>query len=442
VIPKPARAGATLALLLAINTLNFFDRQVLGAVAEPIRREWHLTDTQLGWLGTAFTLLYALVGLPLGRFADRSSRRRVLSVGLFFWSGLTALSGLAVGFWSLFAARLGVGVGEAACAPASSSLIGDLYPAERRARALGVFMLGLPVGLALSYAVSGSVAQAYGWRAAFFVAGIPGCLLALVTVGFVAEPERGTAEAAPVGARHRPGSPWRLLLGIPTLWWIILSGALHNFNMYALSFFLPSFLIRTHGLDLRQAGFVTAVLIGVAGGVGLFTGGALSDRLHRSRPNGRLWLATCCALGSVPFQLVALSQPAPRPQLFLVWMLPAVVLIYVYYATVYSAIHDVVEPGLRGTAMAIYFCAMYLLGGSFGPVGAGFLSDVMARRAAAGGPLTEAARAVGLHHAMYVIPTLAVLLGLVLWRASRTVVRDRAHLETWMARETATVVGR
>src|SRR5262249_20736227 len=142
-------------ILLGINTMNFFDRQVLGAVAEPIKRQWGLSDSQVGWLGTAFILLYAVVGLPLGRWADVGRRKMILAGGAGLWSLLTALSGLAWNFWSLFAFRLGVGVGEASCAPASTSLLGDLFPAERRSRAMAVFMFGLPLGLGSSFLISG-----------------------------------------------------------------------------------------------------------------------------------------------------------------------------------------------------------------------------------------------------------------------------------------------
>src|SRR5262249_42166128 len=160
--------------------------------AEPIRREWGLSDTQVGWLGTAFILLYAAVGVPLGRLADRSNRSRILSVGVLFWSLMTALSGLTRNFWQLFAVRLAVGVGEATCAPASTSLIGDPYPAQQRAKALSFFMMGLPIGLALSYLVSSQIAASYGWRTAFFVAGIPGLLCAVGAL-FLREPARGGA---------------------------------------------------------------------------------------------------------------------------------------------------------------------------------------------------------------------------------------------------------
>ncbi len=434
---KPARVGLALGLLFAINLLNFYDRHILAVVNEPIRKQYGFSDTQLGWLGTAFILLYAVIGVPFGRLADRWNRKTLLCAGLFFWSILTALSGAAAGFWSLFLTRLGMGIGEAACAPVSSSLIGDFYPASRRARAMSIFMLGLPLGAALSYLISGAVAQAYGWRATFFVAGIPGAVLALLTMALLVEPARGAAETVRVGARRRSGSPYLLVLSIPTMWWIIASGALHNFNMYALAQFLPSFLVRSHGLNLRQAGFVSGVLLGAAGGVGLFFGGQLADRLASTRSNGRMWLGAICLFAAIPLQLAALGQAPGHPFAFLLWMLPGCMSMYIYYSTVYPTIQDIVEPSLRGTAMAVYFFAMYALGGSLGPVLTGRLSDFMAARAASGGILTERFKAIGLHQAMYVIPALELLVGLVLYAASRTVTQDQQKLQAWMEQEAA-----
>src|SRR5687767_8620745 len=241
-MPGPNQTRYALAVLFAINAVNFYDRQILGALGEPIRREWKLTDAELGALGTAFTLLYAFAGVPLGRLSDTGSRTRILSVGVFVWSMLTALSGLARGFWQLFVLRLGVGVGEASCAPAATSLIGDLFPPERRGRALAVFMLGLPFGISASYAVSSTIAQAWGWRAAFYLAALPGIACAAAVL-LVTEPRRGLSESRDVGVRRRAGSPYRLVLSIPTLWWLILSGAVHNFNMYAISSFLSPYLM-------------------------------------------------------------------------------------------------------------------------------------------------------------------------------------------------------
>lgn len=438
------RTNAHLALwvLFAINTMNFFDRQVLGAVGEAVRREWGLGDGALGALGTAFTLLYAMVGVPLGRLSDRAGRKWILSAGVFVWSLTTVLSGFARDFWQLFALRLGVGVGEASCAPAATSLIGDLFPAERRARALSVFMLGLPVGVALSFAVSGSVARSYGWRPAFYVAGLPG-LVCAVLVLFIREPRRGAAEAHAVGARRREGSPYRLVLGTPTMRWLIISGALHNFNMYAIGSFITPYLMRYHGSDIRSANFVSMVVYGLAGAPGLLLGGLLGDAAVRRDARGRMLVGTLATLGSVPLLFLALGRGPGDTAGFMLLMGAGCALMYAYYSTVYSTIQDVTEPALRGTAMALYFFAMYVLGASLGPYGTGVLSDYFTARAAASAGVAAATpqalepfRAEGLRSAMYVIPALGALLTLVLFAASRTVTKDAQRLRDWMS-ETA-----
>ncbi|MBM4320984.1 MAG: MFS transporter, partial [Deltaproteobacteria bacterium] len=305
----PANARLILILLLCINTVNFFDRQVLPAVTEPLRHEWGLTDTQIGWLGTAFTLLYAVVGLPLGRLADQRRRTRLLALGVALWSALTFASGLCRNFVSLFAARLGVGVGEAACAPTAASLIGDLFPPLERARAMSVFMLGLPAGLALSYVVSGAIAQHFGWRYAFFVAGMPGLFLAML-IWRAREPARGWAEAVPVGAARRPGSPYIVVLGLPTMWIVIVSGALHNFNLYGISAFLPALLTRYHGESVQSAGVFSGLIIGAMGAVGMLAGGWLGDAAMRRRADGRMLVAAASLLLSAPVSWLALQQPA------------------------------------------------------------------------------------------------------------------------------------
>jgi len=219
-----------LLVLFGINALNFYDRQIPAAIMEPLRKEWRLNDSTMGWLSTAFTLFYAAVGVPLGRLADSWTRTRLLGIGVGVWSLLTAASGLTWNYWSLFVTRLGVGVGEATCAPAANSVIGDLYPPAQRARALSLFMLGLPIGLLLSFWLSGRLAHAYGWRSAFFLPLVPGLILAALSMT-IREPQRGAAEMIKNGSRCREGSPYALIFGLPTMVWIIASGALHNFNM-------------------------------------------------------------------------------------------------------------------------------------------------------------------------------------------------------------------
>jgi MFS family permease len=437
--PERKTVWFALLILFAINTLNFYDRQILGAVGETVRDEWKLSDTALGSLGTAFTLLYAVVGVPLGRLTDRASRRWILFAGVTVWSLLTAASGLARNFTELFAVRLGVGVGEAACAPASTSLIGDLFPAARRAKALSVFMIGLPLGVALSFLGSSLLEHRFGWRFTFYIALVPGIILGVLAL-LILEPARGAAEVHKINATaKREGSPYLLVLSIPTMWWIIASGAFHNFNMYAIGAFLSPFLQRVHHLSKLNAGMISMLVYGLAGIPGLIVGGMLGDRMVKRRANGRLMVGSIAILISAPLMFLGLSRPAGDMITFTLFAGLGMASMYVYYSTIYSAIQDVIEPSLRGTAMALYFFAMYVLGASLGPVGMGFLSSYFTRQAAAAAGVSDTSfqalrpfAAEGLHSALYVVPVLGVLLGLVLLAASRTVPRDMEKLQRWM----------
>ncbi|HZP48047.1 MAG TPA: MFS transporter [Vicinamibacterales bacterium] len=447
-----------LVVLFAINLMNFFDRQIIGGVGEGIRREWGLSDTALGLLGTVFTLLYAVFGLPLGRLSDKHQRRRILSGGVLLWSVLTAASGLARSFGQLIVARLGVGVGEATCSPASTSLIGDLFATSWRARAMAIWMLGLPLGLGLANGAGGWIVQNWGWRNAFYIAAVPGVLCAVAAL-LMREPPRGTKEAHAVGDRRRDGNPFLLVLSIPTMWWVIVSGALHNFNMYALGAFVSPFLVRYHHMSFFDAGWVAAGVYGFSGIVGLVVGGALADRLYLRRVDGRLIVGCAAVVICAPLMWLGLMRAGGDVWGFALLMGTGCGVMYAYYSTVYSTIHDVVEPSLRGTAMALYFCAMYLLGASLGPVGTGLVSDYFTfEKAAAAGavqPLPFAAivaaefrslvgeskgfdlralepfRAAGLHTAMFVVPILAGILAVVLFAASRTVAADVERLRAW-----------
>jgi MFS family permease len=337
---------------------------------------------------------------------------------------------LAWNFWSLFVMRLGVGVGEASCAPTASSLIGDLVRPERRARAMGLFMLGLPLGLALSFLVSSTIAERRSWQEAFFVAGIPGLLLA-VAVLFIADPVRGGADASAAPAAPLPfWAVVRRVLSLPTMWWIIASGALHNFNMYALGSFGASFLKRYHMVSVEQAGQVSSLVYGL-GALGIFGAGWLGDRAFRRAVSGRLHVAWIGLAAAIPCLLLALAVPPGQLWLCAAWLVPAQVLLYSYYGTVYATIQDIVEPSLRGMAMAIYFCAMYCFGGVLGPVAMGWLSDWFAHRALAAGGVAagpEWHKAIGLHDALYLIPALNMILVMVLFAASRTVTGDYLRL--------------
>jgi predicted MFS family arabinose efflux permease len=395
-----SKTGVSLSVLFLVNVLNFYDRQALGAVVEPLRHEFHLSDTQLGLLPSLFTIVYAVAGLPLGRLADTGSRKRLLAVGIAVWAGLTALGALAVSFAMLMATRLGVGVGEAVCAPAATSWIGDVVTPRRRARALAGFMMAVPVGVMLSLAVTGPLTQAFGWRVAVAAAALPALLL-LPALLWLEEPPRG--------AGQRSGSPM-LLARVPALWWIAASGAIVNSILYTFSYFLPAFLTRFHGLPVGQAGLWTGLGSGAAGILGAVAAGVFGA--------GRLRLAAVTAMLAAPFSFAAILLPPGRVAGVLCLAMLAYGLLQTYYGLVYASLHDIVAPDLRGTAMSAYLMVSYLGGASFGPLMTGRLSDYFARHS---GLPNEAARALGLHQAMYVIPVLSVALAIVLWAGARSV---------------------
>jgi MFS family permease len=434
VIAKAATgAKYALFLLFAINLLNFFDRQLLGALTEPIRHEFDLNDKALGLLGSIFTVIYALVGLPLGALSDKWYRNRLIALGTLFWSLLTAATGLAQNYSQIFMARLGVGVGEATCAPAGQSLIGDLFPPSQRAKAMGVFMLGLPAGIFLAYISAGAIATKFGWRAAFWFACIPGIILALMALR-IPEPVRGALDPGRVvSAGNTTKKAFATVLGLPTMWWIIMSGIFHNFNMYAINTFNTAFLIRFHGMTLLNASYISSISVGAVGAIGLLVGGWLADKMSVKRRNGRLVLSACAMTIAAPCIFLAINQPKGAITAYIILMALGTITMYVYYATVYSAIQDVIEPRLRGIAVALYFCFMYILGASMGPYATGALSDYFAHKAmldAGASTMAEGFRAIGLHNAMYIIPILALAAALVLFAASRTMEKDvrKQHL--------------
>jgi MFS family permease len=420
--PTSTRAARwSLAILVAINILNFYDRHVAGAVVEPIRKEFLLSDTQIGWINTAFTILYGLVGLPLGLLADRISRKKLLAAGIVVWASLTAATRWVFTYPLLVITRLGVGVGEAACAPTATSWIGDLYPAEQRAKPLALFMLGVPVGGALSFFFSGPIAQRFGWRAAMVLAAVPALLLVPLLLA-LREPPRGAAEKKESASASSIGQ----LLTIPTFWWIIISGVLVNFALYAIGTFLPAFLGRVYHMKVGKAGICTGIVYAAGGLLGGLAGGNLGNSRLCRAPGGRMLLAAIASALAVPFSYFGIGSDFGLSRNIVLLAL-AYGLLNMYYGLVYASIQDIVAPALRGTSMAIYFVVMYLGGASWGTVIIGKLSDHFARHAAtlAGSAnVTEVFRAVGLQKAMLAIPVLSVALALVLWAGSKTIGRD------------------
>lgn len=432
---QATNAWRILFLLFLANLFNFFDRTIPAIIIEPIRLEWSLSDLQLGLIGTAFTIVYALAGIPLGRMADTGARRKIMGWGLAAWSGLTALNGMAWNFWSFLLIRMGVGIGEASYAPAANSLIGDLFPAHKRSRAMGLFMLGLPLGLLLAFFTIGAMVQAFGsWRAPFLIAAVPGLILALFLF-FIREPVRGAAETTQVSSAPVE-KPLRTVLAIRTFWWLVLAGLAFNFAAYACNSFMVPMLQRYFGLGLQDAAMATGVIVGLTGLFGLTLGGWVADKVHQRWANGRLLFAAFSMLVACICTGWALSAGRIDTAVFVGVFSLGWLFSYNFYTCVYTAIQDVIEPRLRATAMALFFAGLYLLGGGLGPLAVGWLSDHYAQaamHAAGASEMTETFKAVGLHDAMVLIPVALFLTLLALLQAARCFQHDALRMREGMA---------
>jgi MFS family permease len=423
-------AWRVLFLLFLANLFNFFDRTIPSIIIEPMRMEWSLSDFQVGLAGTVFTIVYALAGVPLGRMADNGSRRKIMGWGLVVWSGLTGLTGMTWNLWSFLLVRMGVGVGEASYAPAANSLLGDLFPAHTRARAMGSFMLGLPIGLLLAYFTVGAMVKAFdSWRAPFFIAAVPGLVLA-VFIFMIKEPKRGAAESVQV-ASGPVEQPVRKILAIRTFWWLLLAGLAFNFAGYACNTFMVPMLQRYFLLPLEQAAVATGVIVGVTGLLGLTLGGWVADRVHQRWATGRLLFAALSMLVAALATGAALYAGRIEVGVFVAVFSVGWLFSYNYFTCVYTAIQDVIEPRLRATAIALFMAGLYLLGGGMGPVGVGLLSDHFAHTAmlaAGASEMSEVFKAEGLHDAMYLIPVALILSMLALLQASRCFVSDATRM--------------
>jgi MFS family permease len=353
--------------------------------------------------------------------------------GLIVWSTFTGLNGLAWNFASFLAVRIGVGFGEAAYAPAANALIGDLFPSERRSRAIGIFMLGLPIGLILAFFTVGGMVKAFGsWRAPFFIAMIPGIILAIF-IFFIKEPDQGAAEAFKV-SKAPISQPIRKILRNPTMIWIILAGIAANFSAYSANSFMVPVLQRYFGLSLQSAAVTTGVIVGVTGLFGLTLGGWIADRLHQRSQRGRLMFGAFGLFLAAIATWYALSLERTEIGLFTGVFAVGWLLQYNYYTCAYPAIQDVIEPRLRATAVAVFFAALYLLGGAFGPMVVGLLSDhysVAAMNSAGVADMTDEFKAIGLHSALVLIPITLFLTSIFLFLAARTFPADaRAMTES------------
>ncbi|MEO7962668.1 MAG: MFS transporter, partial [Gemmatimonadaceae bacterium] len=337
----------------------------------------------------------------------------------------TALSGIAGSFGAMIVYRLGVGVGEASAAPAANSLIGDLFRPTQRARAISIFMLGVPLGIGASSLISGFVTQATGnWRSALFVAAIPGLILGALALR-LPEPARGASDPGLAIGTRSAFESIAMVLRIPTMRWIIVSGALLNILAYVLPGFLASYFIRYHGLNIDGANRFASVILGVGGAIGMLGGGWLGDRLALRSPRARLSLGAITSAMIAPALAMALQQSRGEYWPFASWMMVASIALFAYYSCVYATIADIVEPRMRGTAMSVYFFVFYIFT-AIGLALFGKLSDLRAGVALSAGVAAADARALGLREALLSLPAVSLLLAIVLYFASRRVNEDHA----------------
>lgn len=381
---QPAPAGArgyrhyVLAVLALVYAVNFVDRQIVSVLAVPIKAELGLTDTGLGLLGgLAFALLYTVLGVPAARLADRTGRVAIISLALALWSAMTALCALATGFGTLFLARVGVGVGEAGGVAPAYALIGDYYPPGERARALGIFSFGSPLGSAAGILAGGWVASHLGWRAAFVAVGLAGLALAPLLRLTVAEPARTLDRPPAAGLRQ-------VLIALgkrPAFGWLALGAGLASMAGYALFFWMPSLLVRSFGLSLAEAARGFGLMLIVAGPAGLWLGGALADRFVHARRAAYAWVPMTAFLLCVP--CYALGLTAPSATLCLVVLAVPSALGLMWLGPVMAAVQELVEPGMRATAAAVFLLIVNLLGLGVGTPLFGALSDLLHARSGA-----------------------------------------------------------
>jgi MFS family permease len=364
-------ASIVLALLLVAYIFNYLDRQILGILAGSIIAELHLSDRQFGLLsGPPFAILYSVLGIPFAFLADRTSRSRVIAAAVAFWSAFTGLCGTATGFWQFFIFRMGVGIGEAGGVAPSHALIADYFEPRRRARALAIFSLGVPIGLSLGTLLGAYIAHAISWRAAFFTMGVAGLILAPVMLIVVRDvPRPQVAGAAPIG------QVFPMLARKPVFWLMAFAASSSSLCGYGLAVWTPSVLERSFHLGLIERGQFMASVVFIGGCTGVFAGGWLADRLgHRDRG----WYARLPAIAWV-ITAPTFAAGLMAPSLWLAWPLLLIpnALNILWLGPVITAVQHLVPRQMRSTASASFLLINNLIGLGVGPALIGAISTAL-----------------------------------------------------------------
>jgi MFS family permease len=363
-----------LVFLLLAYILNFLDRQILGILLEPIKTDLKFTDSQLGILtGPAFALVYSLFGIPFALLADRTSRSMVITASLGLWSAFTALCGTATGFWQLFAYRLGVGLGEAGGVAPSYALIAERFPPAQRGKALGIFSLGVPIGLGLGAILGSWIAQNFDWRTAFLAMGLLGLVLAPIFKLVVRDPPR-VAGASPPSLGNLVAT-FPLVARKPSFWLLAFGASLSSLCGYGLATWVASILIRSFDMSLVGAGRFLGSLLLIGGTAGVFLGGLLADRLGGKDRRWYAWLPAIAWLITAPLYAIGLMIE----NLTVVWLLLLIpnALNILWLGPITTAVQHLVEPSKRATASAAFLLINNLIGLGVGPLLIGVISDAL-----------------------------------------------------------------
>jgi predicted MFS family arabinose efflux permease len=368
-----------LAILTITSMFSIVDRLILSILLEDIKAEFGFTDTQIGLItGVAFTLFYVLFSIPLGWIADRKNRKTIIALSLAAWSAMTAFHGAALGFWSLFLCRIGVGIGEAGSGPASISIISDYFRKHELAKAMGILTLGATAGTGLGLMTGGYIADVWGWRMAFVVLGVPGILLAAILYFTVREPERGRYSAKESNTSAEIG--WRQTMASlarnPIYVRVTISYALVNVIGYAMVLWLAAIMIRNFGLSTSNVGFYLGLAF-IAGGIpGPILGGYPADCLARRNPKWRAWLPAISAVICIPIYYVCVIETTSFFPFIAVFSVGYLIFLFATPSTL-ALMQISVEPGQRASALAIAMLVNNLVGQAIGAFLTGSLSDAL-----------------------------------------------------------------
>lgn len=402
------RRWYALFVLFLVSMFNYIDRTILSILQVPIKAELGLSDAQMGLLtGLAFALFYTGFSLPIARLADRSVRKVVIAVSLVFWSVMTMLTGLATGFAALLLLRIGVAIGEAGSVPATHSMVSDYFPPQRRATVLSLLGLSFPVGMLFGITLGGWLAEGIGWRAAFMAIGAAGVLLAPLLLLTVREPQRGRYDQVPPDL-PTVGQALRLLWSLRSFRLLAMAGGLNAYAQHAMLAWNAPFYSRSFDLSLGEVATYLALMNGIGGAIGLYSGGLLADWFGKRYPRGYLLVPGLAVLAVAPIGLV--QYLTPNLHLSVACGVLTSACVVVYFAPIVSAAHMLVLPRMRALTSAMLILIVNLVGVGLGPLVTGHISDLLSERLGPG--------AAPLRYAIATAMLAAVVSSFLWWRAS------------------------